>query len=71
MSVLGLWLNNVDQNFIIDVQLTEGAIAIGWKLFCREDALRFEANIDQNFVLVDTHDHALDDIAALDVDGAD
>ena len=69
MSILRFWLDDVDQDFVIHVKLVKRTIAGGWKFFCGEDALRFEANIDQDFVLVNTHDYALDHIAAFDIDG--
>ncbi len=52
------------------MQVFKGPFATRRNLFGGKDALGFETNVDQNLVLVNTHDYAIDYIAALDIGGS-
>src|SRR5579863_1732532 len=64
VSILRLRLDDVHEDFVVQMQLVKRAIAVGWQLSGRENAFRLEADIDQDFVLVNSHDHALDHVPA-------
>src|SRR5207302_692484 len=40
MALWRFWLDDIYQHLVIEVQFSEGAVATGWKFFCREYPLR-------------------------------
>src|SRR5690242_13002405 len=68
MSILSFWLNNIHQNFIIQMELVKGPITCCRKFFGGKNTFGLQTNINQNLVLVNAHDHAIDYIAAFDID---
>ena len=70
MSIRRLRLDDIHEHLVIEVKIFKGPVATRGQLSRGEDALRLETNIDQDLILVNPHDYAIDYIAALDIDGS-
>ena len=68
MSLLRFRLNDIHQYFVIQMEFIKGPIACCRKFFGGKNTLGLETNIDQDLILVNSHDHAIDYIAAFDID---
>ncbi len=61
LSLVRLWLHDVDEDLLIYLHLAERISAKGVHLVGRDQALRLCAEIDEHAIALDGHDRAFDD----------